>query len=266
MKAQAIMQIMGFGATGVGASISAVKSFGFVPEGSVGVKLRWGKVVRYSCDKYAQVDGKQGVIHKMGDVIYYEPGWRWIIPFTHKFRSETILDQFLNLPHHLERLSDDSVFTVKSVVGYRVIAKEAYTAMYGVKSYHEALTALCVTELREVLAEKSHEEFRLAKDINELLLQAVKAEARKWGIEVFSFKIVESAATDATETYIQIPRIIEQRAQSVQENASKLDDIDPAVATALLGGAVISTGTYETKDARKPGVIIPLQIVPEHTN
>jgi regulator of protease activity HflC (stomatin/prohibitin superfamily) len=261
MKMQALTQIIGFGVPAVGASIGAVKSFGFVPEGHIGVKLRWEKVVRYRENHYDLESQK--IIHHAGDVIYYGSGWRWIIPFTHKFRTVSSVDQYHDLPQHKVRLKDDTIFLIKAALGFRVIKTEAYTTMFGVEDYHKALVLLCVTKLRELLSEKNQGDLRGTKDINEALLIAVKDGALAWGIEILSFNIVESDPTHDTEMLIQTPRFIEQRATSLRDHASKLDEVDPAIATALLGGAAITLGNMPTRVPVELADVIPIQVVPE---
>ena len=241
MKAQAIVQMLTAGAAVSGAGVSAVKSFGFVPEGHVGVKLRWGKVVRYGCDKFDKNGTKR---HNMGDVIYYEPGWRWIIPFTHKFRTVSLLEQILHLPAHEVRLADDMIFHIKAVVNFRVLENVAYKAMYKVDNYHHALSALCVTELRELLCGMTHEELRAAKDINEALLETVKSLAlEKWGVEVSGFKLEATQPDAHSQALIQLKQAVELRVKLLQEHSSAVSGINVGMASVLLGmGTVISTG------------------------
>lgn len=241
MKAQAIVQMLTAGAAVSGAGVSAVKSFGFVPEGHTGVKLRWGKVVRYGCDKYEKTGNK---LHSMSEVIYYAPGWRWIIPFTHKFRTVSLLEQILHLPAHEVRLADDMIFHIKAVVNFRVIENVAYKAMYKVDNYHQALSALCGTELRELLSEKTHEELRATKDINEALLAAIKDLAmEKWGIEVSGFKLESTSPDTHSQTLIQLKQAVELRVKLLQEHSSAVSGLNVGMASVLLGmGTVISTG------------------------
>ncbi|MEO7617543.1 MAG: SPFH domain-containing protein [Candidatus Saccharibacteria bacterium] len=264
MKMQAIAQMAGLGAGGIGATVGAVKSLGFVPEGHVGVKLRWGKVVRYGCDKYDREGNK---LHSMGDVIYYGPGWRWIIPCTHKFRTVSLLEQIKHLPNHHYSLADDMIFRVRAVVNFQVIEDVAYKALYKVDNYEHALESLCLTELRELLGKKSYQELCQAEEINTALLAAVHDIAyEKWGIEVLSFKIEETEADEHTKSLIQLAQAVKIRVDLLQKHATAIQGVDVGMASVLLGsGTVIASGGSMApySGTANEGKVLHLGVVPE---
>lgn len=261
---QAIAQIVALGAGGVTTSIGAVKSLGFVPEGHVGVKLRWGKVVHYSYNKY---DRKSNKLHSMGDVIYYGPGWRWIIPYTHKFRTVSLLEQVMDLPGHEILLADNMIFEISAVINFRVVENIAYKALYKVDDYKDALNKLCITELRELLAEQTHDELRLAKVINQALFEAVHDIAyEKWGIKVLSFRLKETKPDEHTKALIQLEQAVQMRVNLLQKHIQATAGIDVAMASVLLGsGTLISSSPSSSprSGTENGGKISYLEAVPE---
>jgi regulator of protease activity HflC (stomatin/prohibitin superfamily) len=264
MKMQAIAQMVSLGAGGLGASVGAVKSLGFVPEGHVGVKLRWGKVVRYGCDKYDR-EGKK--IHSMGDVIYYGPGWRWIIPWTHKFRTVSLLEQVMHLPERKYGLADQMIFKVRAVVNFQVNPDIAYKALYKVDSYQHALESLCLTELRECLGKKSYQDLCSGEEINASLFEAIHAIAyEKWGIEVLSFKLEETEADEHTKSLIQLAQAVKIRVDLLQNHAAAMSGIDVAMASVLLGSGTVIASSISTNPysgTENEGKVLHLGVVPE---
>lgn len=291
MSTKSLLQMLTVGATVAGAGTGVVKSIGFVPENHVGLKERWRAVVRYGNDvydcraprkwrllqrllravqwitwKWRHKHDKCALLHRKGDVILYKSGWQWSIPWAHKFNTVSERDDFINLPCHEIRLSDDTIFEIKTVICYRVIREQVYATLYGVTDYKEALTALCVTELRELLSELDHGGLRNTKAINASLLEAVETPAKEWGLQILSFKLAETAADADTQSLIQMPKFAQARADAIQTHATSLGGVNVGMASVITGnGAIIATES-EDRGIKRGGTVAHLSSVEDSSS
>jgi hypothetical protein len=225
-----------------------ISRFGFIPEGSIGIRMRFGKVIR-------DAEGKP---------ILQKPGWnKRHIPFLDKGHHRSTMPQSHKLEAQDIQLSDQTFFVISSMASFKIVDIEK--VIVGLNNFQDMLRLRCEATLLKVLSAKNSPDMNNIESINTQLLAAIKLFGQDLGVEFSDFSLIKYHPTHQTAELIQLDRIIEQRAKSLSQHTHLLAGTDAMGATILSGSALISTGSLDSSIA-SPAVtaaVIPLQSVPD---
>lgn len=211
----------------IGGTVSLIKSFKFVHEGELGIRLRFGKAV---CKK-----GKPFVI---------KPGLIILIPFVDTLRRRHVRQQTLSFTRQRIVLSDGLIFEVSAIVLFKVV--DVYKALFEIDNLDDSISDLCMSFLREEIS--SYDHLKLAKkqeEISERLLEKVQDFSNDWGIEFFRFSLTDCAPTPETANLINVEVGSSLRVKALIKSAEELnlslDNMPPSLQAVLVGIPLVAS-------------------------
>ncbi len=212
----------------VAAITGLLKTFKFVQEGSLGIKLRFGKAVR----------------DRNGEPKIMKPGILILVPFIENLRTRHVRQQTLHFDRQRILLKDGLIFTVSAIVLFRVT--DVYKALFEIDDLDQSVNDLCMSVLREELSQHDHGSLAEQQEqISEKLLEAVKEFSEKWGIEFVRFSLTDCAPTPETANLINAEVGASLRVKALQEAAKLLDtevsEIDHTFAAVLVGFPLVAS-------------------------
>lgn len=212
----------------LGGIVSLIKSFKFVHEGELGIRLRFGKAV---CNK----DGTPRVI---------KPGLIILIPFIDTLRRRHVRQQTLSFTRQRIVLSDGLIFEVSAIVLFRVV--DVYKALFEIDDLDTSVSDLCRSVLREELSPYTYKRLADEQDkISGRLLEKVQEFSEKWGIEFFRFGLTDCAPTPETANLVNVEIGASLRVKALTESAQEmnlsLDSMPPSLQAVLVGIPLVAS-------------------------
>ena len=187
-------------ASGLGLS----KTFNYVKEGELGIKLRFGKAKR---DK----NGSPRIIH---------PGFVMLIPFVDTLAKHHVRQQTIRFDKQEIMIRDGLIFSINAAVIFRVT--DVYRALFEIEDLHNSLADISMGILRDVFTGRDHTNLSETKAISALLLEELKEKAQQWGVDFLQFNIIDCAPTSETAQIIVAKAGVMMKAQALDEMAERM--------------------------------------------
>jgi len=187
-------------ASGLGLS----KTFNYVKEGELGIKLRFGKAKR---DK----NGSPRIIH---------PGFVMLIPFVDTLAKHHVRQQTIRFDKQEIMIRDGLIFSINAAVIFRVT--DVYRALFEIEDLHNSIADISMGILRDVFTGRDHTNLSETKAISALLLEELKEKAQQWGVDFLQFNIIDCAPTSETAQIIVAKAGVMMKAQALDEMAERM--------------------------------------------
>ncbi|MDP3697397.1 MAG: SPFH domain-containing protein [Candidatus Taylorbacteria bacterium] len=217
----------------VAGGITAIfKSIRFVQEGELGVKLRFGRVMRDKEDKPK----------------IYEPGFVLMIPFVEKLQRHHVRQQTIPLGNQRIIIKEGLIFIVDAVVIFRVT--DIYKALFEINELDSSITDLSKGVLRDEISARSHEELTDTEEISTRLLGKLKQNAEEWGVKFIQFKLIDCAPSPETAHLLnaEIGAALKMAAlkKVSEEHGISLEDLPASLAAVLVGIPLVASVESKT--------------------
>ncbi len=204
-----------------GMATTLFKTIKFVQEGELGIRLRFGRATRNS-------DGTPKIIN---------PGFVLLIPFVETLKRHHVRQQTLRMDNQKVMISDGLIFNVSAVVIFRV--KDIYKALFEIHELDASVVDLSMGILRDILSHKKYNDFSSMDTISNELLHRLQEKAEEWGINFIQFKLTNCAPTSETAPIVNVQAGVKLKVEALrmaaEQMGSTLQEMSPALATALIG-------------------------------
>lgn len=206
---------------------SFFKTFKFVREGSLGLRLRFGKVVRDS-------SGNPKVIN---------PGFVILVPWVESLAMRHVRQQTIRLENQRIILKDGLVYIISATILYKVT--DVYKALFEIDSLDTSLVDFCQGILRDVSSLKTHGTISATEKVSAELLTKIKSQGEAWGVEFYKFKLVDNAPSPETANIVNVVIAAEMKSLALKKVASEMSipisDLNSALGAILVGVPLISS-------------------------
>lgn len=139
-------------------------------------------------------DDQCGLIRRLG--CYHRDltqGWNWKWPLVEEALAETSALDSAVLREQTLTTRDGKQVTLRGVLTYRVVDARKY--ILGVDGPESVINDVGAAVISEVVPLCTLQEVLEQEEFNEKLFQQVKKRARKWGVAVDSFGLIDRVAT-----------------------------------------------------------------------
>jgi regulator of protease activity HflC (stomatin/prohibitin superfamily) len=218
-----------------------LKSIAFVQEGSLGVKLRFGKAVR----------------NRAGEPAVVSPGFVFMIPFVDSLVRFRVRQQTIRFDQQSIMLTDGTVFQVSAIAIFTVV--DIYKVLFEVDDLYGSLADFCMSVLRDEFSGLSSGDMKDIREISEKLMEQVEETSTDWGVKFTLFKLTDCSPTDETARLLLTGRQALARTTALIEAAEALsvpvEQLHPSIAAALVGVPLVldvGKSTALTKPMTKP--------------
>lgn len=212
-----------------GAIVAFFKSFKFVQEGELGLKLRFGKVLRTA-------DGKPKVI---------KPGFAWLIPWVDTLQRRHVRQQEVTLEQQTITLKSGLTFRVAGAVYFRVA--DIYKALFEITKLDESIEQLSMGVLRDEIAKhENHHDLSDASTIAQKIFDIIKERTDAWGVELIDFRLTTAAPTTESAPIVNLEAAAKIRAKIITESATELGTdttalVESGLAAVLVGVPLVAS-------------------------
>lgn len=209
----------------VGAVMAAFKSFRFVYEGELGIRLRFGRAV------IDRATGKPKVI---------QPGFVLMIPWVDTLLRRHVRQQTISLNGQRFLLKDGMVVEVNGYVLFKVA--DVYRALFEVANLDQAMTEFAMGALRSEMTKRDYKEIDQIDDISLAVMAQLKERAEQWGVQLIAFQLTNLAPAEEVAQLTSITL----RAKMLKEAAGELGYEDlallpPQLAAVLVGAPLVAS-------------------------
>jgi len=226
---------------GVGSALVSIlgltKTFNFVKEGELGIKLRFGRARRDS-------NGEPQII---------PPGFVMMIPWVDHLEKHHVRQQTIRFDNQRIMIRDGLIFNVNAAVIFRV--NDIYRALFEIEDLNTSIADLSMGILRDVFTGRDHSNLNQTKKISALLLEELKEKAEQWGVDFLQFNIIDCAPTPETAQIIIAKAGVMMKAEALEEMARKrgirLEELNPTLAAVLVGVPLVASTTQEPARGEK---------------
>lgn len=226
---------------GIGSALFSIlgltKTFKFVKEGELGIKLRFGKARR-------DANGEPQVI---------PPGFVMMIPWVDTLEKHHVRQQTIRFDNQKIMIRDGLIFNVNAAVIFRV--NDIYRALFEIDGLNTSIADLSMGILRDVFTGRDHTNLNQTKDISSLLLEELQEKARQWGVDFLQFNIIDCAPTPETAQIIIAKAGVTIKTEALEEMARKrgirMEQLNPALAAVLVGVPLVASISPEPSHGEK---------------
>lgn len=217
-----------------GVITTGFKSIKFVQEGSRGLKLRFGKVVRNR-------DGTPKVI---------EPGFVLMIPFVETLQRRHVRQQEVTLEEQTITLKSGLTFRVAGAVYFRV--GDVYKALFEIEQLDESIEQLSMGVLRdEVAKHDNHHDLSDTEKIAHEIFKKIKERTDTWGVTLIDFRLTTCAPTAESAPIVNLESAAMMRIKVIKDVAEKLGTstaqlIRSGMAAILVGAPMVASSSINT--------------------
>jgi regulator of protease activity HflC (stomatin/prohibitin superfamily) len=190
------------------ALVTVFKSIAFVQEGQRGVKLRFGKAVRYRTGKNA---GRPKIV---------EPGFVFMIPYIDKLQRRHVRQETVRLDYQKIMFKDGMIFQVSAMLLFTVT--DVFKAMFEIDGLNDAVETFGLATLREELSSRSHKDLADHETIGKALLDRISQKGEEWGVKFHAFKLTDCSPTVETEQLVLMETGVPLKTQALQGAANEL--------------------------------------------
>ena len=162
----------------------------------------------------------RGLIETMGKYTKYAiPGFHWVIPFIQKLYLVNITEQMFNAEPQVIITNDNLNATVDAQVYFKIKADEesVKNSVYNVNNYRFQIINLARTTLRNIIGTLTLKSANSERSrINTDLLQTLKEETNKWGIDIVRTELREiDPPKDVQETMNKVVKAENEKVAAV---------------------------------------------------
>lgn len=226
---------------GIGSVIVSVlgltKTFSFVKEGELGIKLRFGKAKR----------------DKNGEPLVIPPGFVVMIPWVDRLEKHHVRQQTIRLDNQKIMIRDGLIFNINAAVIFRVT--DIFQALFEIEGLNTSIGDLSMGILRDVFTGRDHTNLDQTKEISALLLEELKEKAQQWGVEFLQFNIIDCAPTPETAQVIIAKAGVMLKAEALAEMARKrgisMEQLNPTLAAVLVGVPLVASTSPDPAHGEK---------------
>lgn len=217
-----------------GAVVTGFKSIKFVQEGSRGLKLRFGKVVR---DRH-------------GDPKIIEPGFVFMIPFVETLQRRHVRQQEVTLEEQTITLKSGLTFRVAGAVYFRV--HDVYKALFDIENLDESIEQLSMGMLRdEVAKHENHHDLSDTEKIAHEIFEKIKERTDTWGVDLVDFRLTTCAPTSESAPIVNLESAATMRIKVINDVAEKLgvttkELVRTGMAAILVGAPLVASSSVNT--------------------
>ena len=214
-----------------GAIVAFFKSFKFVNEGELGLKLRFGKVIRAA-------DGKPKVI---------EPGFAWLIPWVDTLQRRHVRQQEVTLDEQTITLKSGLTFRVAGAVYFKVA--DIYKALFEISKLDESIEQLSMGVLRDEIAKhQDHHDLSDSGKIAADIFNKIKERTDTWGVALIDFRLTTVAPTAESAPIVNLDAAAKVRSDIITKMAEELgispdELVRSGLAAILIGAPLVASAT-----------------------
>jgi regulator of protease activity HflC (stomatin/prohibitin superfamily) len=162
----------------------------------------------------------RGLIETMGKYTKYaEPGFHWIVPGIQKLYLVNITEQMFNAEPQVIITNDNLNATVDAQVYFKIKADEesVKSSVYNVNNYKFQIVNLARTTLRNIIGTLTLKSANSERSrINTDLLQTLKEETNKWGIDIVRTELREiDPPRDVQETMNKVVKAENEKVAAI---------------------------------------------------
>src|SRR5659263_393766 len=162
----------------------------------------------------------RGLIETMGKYTKYaEPGFHWVIPGIQKLYLVNITEQMFNAEPQVIITNDNLNATVDAQVYFKIKADEesVKSSVYNVNNYKFQIVNLARTTLRNIIGTLTLKSANSERSrINTDLLQTLKEETNKWGIDIVRTELREiDPPRDVQETMNKVVKAENEKVAAI---------------------------------------------------
>jgi len=162
----------------------------------------------------------RGLIETMGKYSKYaEPGFHWVIPGIQKLYLVNITEQMFNAEPQVIITNDNLNATVDAQVYFKIKADEesVKSSVYNVNNYKFQIVNLARTTLRNIIGTLTLKSANSERSrINTDLLQTLKEETNKWGIDIVRTELREiDPPKDVQETMNKVVKAENEKVAAI---------------------------------------------------
>lgn len=220
------------------AIVGPVKAIGYVQEGELGIKLRFGKARRDAA----------------GQPVISHPGLVLLIPFVDTLAKHHVRQQTIGFADQEVMIRDGLIFHINAAVIFRVV--DVYRALFEINDVHGSIGLLGMGVLRDVLATRDYTNLSDTRGISALLLEELKEKAQQWGVDFLQFNLTSCAPAPETAQIIAAKAGARIKAEALQEMAQQMNStlagIDPTLAAVMVGVPLVASASSPAKHREKP--------------
>lgn len=211
--------------------LGLTRSFNFVKEGELGIKLRFGKAKR----------------DQNGEPLIILPGFVMMIPWVDRLEKHHVRQQTIRLDNQKIMIRDGLIFNINAAIIFRV--NDIYRALFEIDGLNTSIADLSMGILRDVLTGRDHTNLNQTKEISTLLLDELKDKAQQWGVDFLQFNIIDCAPTPETAQIIIAKAGVMMKAEALEELAKRrgirIEQLNPTLAAVLVGVPLVASTSPE---------------------
>lgn len=139
-----------------------------------------------------------------------DPGWTWYFPIFQKIQTVDIRTKAVDVPYQEAITKDNIPVRINAVVYYAVI--EVSKAVLEVQSYHNAISQLAQTTMRNAIGERELDDLLQNRaEIAEQIKTELDNKTDKWGIDVSALELKDIVIPE------ELKRTISKEAEAERE-------------------------------------------------
>lgn len=212
----AILSILG----GMGATLA--KTFKYVHEGELGIKLRFGKALR---------------IKKTGEPRIIAPGFVMLFPFAETLRTHHVRQQTIRFIDQDVMINGGLSFKVAASLIFKV--KNIYRALFEIDDLDSSLADLGMGILREEFSAREFSNIGNTKEISAGLLLAIREKAEEWGVEITRFSLTNCSPTTESAHITNVVMGAEMKCGALEVAAKKMGLKNVSELNSTLGAVLV---------------------------
>jgi len=188
------------------AGVGVFKTFKFVEEGQLGIRLTFGKAARYWWGA------------KKGKVKIIKPGFIVLIPFAQNLRRRHVKTQTLRFDKQKITLKNGMSFNFQSSTLFKVV--DIYKALFEVDGLNKVIEEFVLGKINAIAsASQTYTELLDAGEVSKKILEGLQSQSEDWGVEFKEFNITTLAPSNAeTSNLILLDKRIDTAVKSLKKH------------------------------------------------
>jgi len=147
----------------------------------------WNHIIPF----YVIEEANEAVVLRLGKFkCTSKPGFYWKIPFADVVKEHHVVWQTINLHPQSLTTKDDSGIVVKAIIKFKVGDIKVF--ILEVWDSPDAISDMTMGIIRDEVMEHTWQQIRDGK-LDKVISRKVKAEAKRWGIEVDTVTLIDMA-------------------------------------------------------------------------
>jgi len=158
----------------------------------------WNHIIPF----YVIPESEEAVVLRLGKFRQSaKPGFYWKIPFADVPMTHHVVWQTINLQPQSLTTKDDKSIVVKAIIKFRVSDIKVF--LLEVWDSPDAISDMTMGIIRDEVMEHTWQQIRDGK-LDKVISRKVKAEAKRWGIEVDTVTLIDMAIMRSIRLFNEI--------------------------------------------------------------